>query len=198
MSRADAPKRRRVLSSLPAWLAFVGGLAIGTAFFLTLAGLWSLADEDIAQQVWDRRQGLFLALAPVFGGVVGAAFVAAVSAPLLGRAEGRAAAAEHEARRGAEDAAQARGELAAAVERTRTDILRLAAETSRSTFEIVVDDRTFEGEDAARGALAMALASDGPVNVVEAADSGSSPVISLADLAALIEEAREADSLRGE
>ena len=192
----EPPGRRR--GALPGWLAVIFGFALGTAFFLVLAGLWSLADEEVAQQVWDRRLGLFLALGPIFGAVVGATFGLAVSAPVAARADRRAELAEHGARHDAEDAARARGELSAAVERSRADILRLAAEASRSNPEIVVSDATFEGEDTARGSLAMALAHPGPVNVIEAADAGSSPVISLAELAAIVEEAQGADSLHGE
>lgn len=185
---------RGMVSTLPAWFAILLGIAIGVGFFLSIGLLWGLADDDTSQQVWDRRQALYQTLTSLFGAVVGAVFGVGVISPRVGRAERRADAAEGDARRYAEDAANAKGDRRAAVERSRSDILRMAAEATRSNPEIVVGEKTFEAEDDARGALAMALAHPGPVNVVGApGESGASPVISLADLAGVIEEAQIAE-----
>jgi hypothetical protein len=186
---------RGLVAALPAWFAIVLGLAIAAGFFLAVAGLWGLADESSSQQVWDRREALYATLTTLFGAVVGAVFGIGAISPQVGRAETRAASAEADARRHAEAAARERGDRSVAVERSRAEILRLAMEATHSHPQIVVDESTFDGEDEARAALAMALAHEGPVEVIGSSpERGGSPLISLADLAAIVEEARVADS----
>lgn len=178
---------------LPAWFAVLLAIAIAAAFFLATWELWALADNDSTQQVWDRRDALFQTLSSLFGAVVGAVFGVSVIQPRAARAEQRADSAEHDARRHAADAARSKGEAGTAVERARSDILRLAAVASWTDPEMVIDPET-QGEDGARSSLQMALDHPGPVNLVKSPTAGgAAPVLALADLAAIIEESRAAD-----
>jgi hypothetical protein len=175
---------------LPAWFAVLLAIAIAAAFFLATWELWALADNDSAQQVWDRRDALFQTLSSLFGAVVGAVFGVSVIQPRAARAEQRADSAERDARRHAADAARSKGDVGTAVERARTDILRLAAVASWTDPEMVIDPET-QGEDGARSSLQMALDHPGPVNLVQRPTAGgAAPVLALADLAAIIEESR--------
>lgn len=182
------------VKGLPTWFAVLVGLAIAAAFFLATWELWALADNDSSQQVWDRRDALFQTLSSLFGAVVGAVFGVSAIQPRAARAEQRADSAEHDARRHAAEAARAKGEVGKAVERTRTDILRLAASASWTDPEMVIDPET-QGEDGARSSLRMALDHPGPVNLVGApTPEGAAPVLALADLAAIVEQSRAADA----
>lgn len=182
------------MSRLPTGFAVVLGLAIAAAFFLATWELWALADNDTSQQVWDRRDALFQTLSSLFGAVVGAVFGVSVIQPRANRAEHRADSAEYDARRNAAEAATARGEVGTAVERARTDILRLAAVASWTDPEMVIDPEV-QGEDGARSSLKMALDHPGPVNLVQSPTAGgAAPVLALADLAAIIDESRAADA----
>ena len=157
---------RGMVSTLPAWFAILLGIAIGIGFFLSIGLLWGLADDDTTQQVWDRRQALYQTLTSLFGAVVGAVFgVGVISPGSAGRSAGRTRrSGTRDTTRGTPQRRRGTGARRSSDPAPTSSAWRRRRLSSNP--EIIVDETTFEAEDDARGALAMALAHPGPVNVV--------------------------------